>query len=279
MSVEVVHRARALVGEGPFWDGHLLHWVDIEAGEIHRLDPATGHDTALTVAGRVGCAVPAGDGWIAGLRDRVALVAADGTVRSSTLVPMPGATYRFNDGACDERGRYWTGTMDEAGALGACSLYRVDADLTVTEVLDGVSLSNGIAWSPDGRLMYYADSDAGSVDVFDFDADAGTIGNRRSFHSSQTGKPDGLCVDADGCVWLALWGGGAVVRLTPKGDVDRRVDLPVTQVTSCAFGPATTLFVTTAATGGAREELAGSIFASNVRVEGAAVHRFAGGVS
>jgi sugar lactone lactonase YvrE len=194
---------------------------------------------------------------------------------------------RVNDAKCDSRGRFWVGTMayDWQTHRGAGSLYRVDPDGSVLPALTGVSLSNGLAWSPDDATFYYVDSATQRIDQFAFDADAGRLANRRSLCTvpAQAGVPDGLTIDADGYLWLALWGGGALWRIEPlNGVVDRVITLPVTQVTSCAFGgpDLSDLYVTSAAVGLSQsalsdQPLAGGLFRIRPGVTGRPTQRFA----
>jgi len=162
---------------------------------------------------------------------------------------------RVNDGTCDRHGRFWAGTMayDEAAPAGLGKLYRLDPDLSVRTMVDGVSISNGIDWSPDDRLMYYIDSPTRRVNVFDFDLDDGAITNRRTLiHvDASVGFPDGMTVDANGDLWVAVWGGSRVVHYAPDGSERGMVRFPVSQTSSCAFGGADRrdLYVTSAARG------------------------------
>jgi len=182
----------------------------------------------------------------------------------------------MNDGRCDALGRFWAGTVgvNEHGlaAEGAGALYCLEPDGTVRRVLDGVSLSNGLDWSPDGRRLYYVDSLAGGIDAYDFDLASGELGERGRVvelgPAAETGFVDGICVDADGCLWAAVWGAGEVRRYTPAGELDRVVAVPVSQPTSCVFaGESLDVLVITSARRGLapealeREPLAGSVFA------------------
>jgi sugar lactone lactonase YvrE len=178
---------------------------------------------------------------------------------------------RPNDGRVDSRGRFWIGTMalDEQPSTG--SLYRADLEAEpprIVRMLAGVTISNGIDWSPDDDLMYYADSPTRRVDVFDWDPEPGMISQRRPFVTLGRGEgvPDGLCVDADGHVWVALWGGSAVRRYRPDGTLVQEVRLPVTRVTSCAFGGSNLdeLLITTAAGGLNQEQLAAQPMAGGI---------------
>ena len=252
--VEVVLDARAELGEGPRWDPgeQRLLWVDIMAGRVHAFRPDKGACRNVGVGKPVGALAGARDGSLV-------LAVADGFARldfksgATTMLAAVEADRpqnRMNDGACDPAGRFWAGTMalDESPGQGA--LYRLDPDLTVHTMVTSVTISNGIDWSLDGRRMYYVDSPTRRIDVFDFDGPAGAITNRRPFAAipEDAGIPDGLTVDADGFVWLALWGGAALRRYAPDGTLERTVPLPVSHPTSCAFGGAALdeLYVTSA---------------------------------
>ncbi|WP_406460105.1 SMP-30/gluconolactonase/LRE family protein [Streptomyces sp. NBC_01622] len=252
MTYEVAVRAEATLGEGPTWDaaaGRLI-WIDILGSRVHTYDPATGARTVRVTEQHVGAAKPrVGGGLVLNLRDGVGLVDPDGEFRWLHREPVPGR--RANDAAVAPDGALWAGTMryDEAACGGTLS--RITGDGSVRLVLDDVAVSNGTGWSPDGRLMYYIDSPTRRIDVFEY-AD-GRVSKRRRFAEVEAGAgfPDGLTVDADGCVWVALWGGSAVRRYTPDGELERVVSLPVPLVTACAFGGAdlTDLYVTTARVG------------------------------
>jgi sugar lactone lactonase YvrE len=279
----VTDAAPALLGESPVWDaarGELV-WVDIDRGLVHRR-LANGAERCVDVGQPVGCAVPrAGGGLALALRDGFALLpAAGGSPRLVAPVEPHRSDTRMNDGACDSRGRLWAGSMSLAGDTRTAALYRLDADLAVTCVLPGVSVSNGIGWSPDDRLMYHVDTPRRRIDVYEFDAASGAIGNRRAAIAvaPEDGRPDGLTVDAEGGIWVALWGGGAVQRYTPEGRLDARLELPARQVTSCCFGDPdlATLYVTSASRGAEHEPLAGSLFACNPGVHGLPATPFAG---
>ncbi|MBQ0830214.1 SMP-30/gluconolactonase/LRE family protein [Streptomyces tagetis] len=255
--------AAAELGEGPVWDpatGTLL-WVDVLGSRVHTLDPATGRRTVRTTDQHIGAVLPrAGGGLVLCLRDGVFLLDPDGTPRPLHRDPVPGR--RANDAAVAPDGSLWAGTMRYDEAPGGGTLSRITGDGTVTTVLDDVTISNGIGWSPDGRRMYYVDTPTRRIDVLDHEA--GRVGGRRPFAVVEEGAgyPDGLTVDAEGCVWLALWDGAAVRRYTPDGRLDRVVRLPVPLVTSCAFGgpDLTDLYVTTARVGlTAPHPLAGSL--------------------
>jgi sugar lactone lactonase YvrE len=268
---EVAVRAYATLGEGPTWDPHAqrLIWVDILGSRVHTYDPVSGHRTVMATEQHVGAAKPrAGGGLVVNLRDGVGLYGPKGPEGSGEPFrwlhrePVPGR--RANDAAVAPDGSLWFGTMryDEAPRGGTLS--RLAPDGTVRTILDDVAVSNGTGWSPDGRLMYYIDSPTRRIDVFDVSGDDQLPFNRRQLVAIEEGAgfPDGLTVDADGCVWVALWDGGAVRRYSPSGELDRIVELPVSRPTACAFGGAdlTDLYITTARTGlDAPHPLSGSL--------------------
>ena len=214
MESELVVRTRAEVGEGPIWDPgtETLVWVDITGSAVHRFDPATGRDECMDVGIDVGAvAVRASGGLVMAAADGFRSLEADGSQMVLAEVEADDPTMRMNDGKCDRHGRFWAGTMayDEAAPAGLGKLYRLDPDLSVRVMVDGVSISNGIDWSPNDRLMYYIDSPTRRVDVFDFDLDDGAISNRRTLIEvdASLGFPDGMTVDANGDLWVAVWGG------------------------------------------------------------------------
>lgn len=271
MDVELAVRARAQLGEGPRWDASArrLLWVDIDGCALHLFDPASGDDRAIALGARVGAAAPVDDGRIlVALADRLALLAlADESLH--TLVPLPhDERFRCNDGACDARGRFWIGTMELESAPRAAALYRFDG--TLARVVDGVTLSNGIGWTPDSARMYYVDSPEQRVDAFDFDLAAGRLGERRPFVEidRDDGTPDGLAVDDEGGLWLALYGGGCIRRYDAHGRLDGVLPIPADNVTACCFGDdGRSLYVTTAAPDG-------NVYVADVGVGGRPAHPF-----
>jgi sugar lactone lactonase YvrE len=186
----------------------------------------------------------------------------------------------MNEGGCDPDGRFWCGSMAYDQAPGRGALYRLDPDGAVRRILDGVTISNGLDWSPDGSLAYYDDTATHRVDVFDYDRVTGLTARRPFVRLPDDGNPDGLTVDAEGGVWVALFGGGAVHRYTPAGALDVVVEVPTAQVTACTFGGPRLdeLFVTTSREGMAADDdpLAGALFRAEVGVPGLPVREFAG---
>ncbi len=282
--VERVLRARARLGEGPVWDEatETLPWIDILDHRVHRFDPATGGDEAWDVGEVVGCVWPARDGrLLVALRRRVALLdPATGALEMVAEIDLGGGD-RLNDGACDARGRFWIGSIsrEEGGA----ALWRVDPDGSVRRMEAGLTVSNGVGWSPDGVTMYLTDSPAQTIHAYDFDTDAGTLSGKRVFVDvkGEDGFPDGLAVDAEGGVWSARFAGGCVVRYAPDGRETHRVAVPAPKSTSCAFGGPTfrDLYVTTASVGLSEEEIAaafdsGDLFRFRPDVPGLAITPF-----
>ncbi|MFF4830242.1 SMP-30/gluconolactonase/LRE family protein [Streptomyces sp. NPDC001315] len=277
---EVAVLAEATLGEGPTWDaatGRLI-WLDILGSRIHTYDPASGRRTVRTTEQHVGAVkLREGGGLVLNLRDGVALLDPDDSFSWLHHAPVPGR--RANEAAVAPDGSLWAGTMRYDEALGGGTLSRVTGDGEAEVILDDVTVSNGTGWSPDGRLMYYIDSPTRRVDVFDHDN--GRVTNRRPLTEIEDGAgyPDGLTVDADGCVWVALWDGGAVRRYTPSGDLDRVIDLPTPRTTACTFGgpDLTDLYITTARTGlSAPSALAGSLLVVPGAGKGLPQRAFAG---
>ena len=282
---ELVLDARAGLGEGPSWDavsGRLI-WVDIFACEVHRFDPATGRDEVFPVERPVGAAVPRAGGGIVVCRQGgiAALDPATGGLEELVAIDADRPEMMLNDAKCDAAGRLFAGTLDVDETPEQGSLYRIDADLGLTRVLDRATCSNGIGWSPDGGTMYYVDSSIRRVDVLDYDPGAGSPSNRRGFLRLEgVPQPDGLCVDVEGHVWVAFWDGWCVRRYRPDGTVDREVPLPVERVTSCCFGgpELADLYITTASPDepDPRQPQAGGLFRLRPGVRGQPTHAFAG---
>jgi sugar lactone lactonase YvrE len=246
-----------MLGEGPVWDDRSgrLHWVDIPAGLVHRYSPDDGSDAVFDVGQPVGSlGLGADGGLVVALRDGFGLVPAGAKrVERVIRVEQTVAANRMNDGRCDPAGRFWAGTMSSEEEPGAGSLYRlaqVGDALVARRMLGGLTVANGIDWSVDGRLMYYIDSPTQRIDVFDFDAATGAISNRRVFAQipKADGVPDGMVVDAEGGVWVALFGGGRLRRYTPAAQIVQEIEVPVTLVTSATFGgpDLRDLYITTA---------------------------------
>jgi sugar lactone lactonase YvrE len=287
-TVELVLDARAELGEGPIWDAdrHRLLFVDIMRGEVHAFDPDSGTQRVLQLGrtvGAVACTVR-GD-WVVAAGLGFARVAPDTGAVTSIAEVSDRTDLRMNDGYVDPAGRFWAGTLSLARKSGQGALYRLDPDGTVRTMLAPVTTSNGIDWSPDGRLMYFADTGTRRVDVFDFEPLRGQITGRRPFvdFAEDAGRPDGVVVDAEGGVWVGLWRGWGVRRYRPDGRLDATIDVPAALVTKCAFGGPRLdeLYITTASIDLTPDErraqpLAGGLFRASPGVRGQAPRRFAG---
>jgi sugar lactone lactonase YvrE len=255
MEARCIADVKAVLGEGPIWVAReqALYWVDIKGSKIFRL--ADGEDlTVWPTPFRVGSLAPwAAGGFIAGTDRGFARVDPEKNLFELLLDPEPERpNNRFNDGKVDRAGRFWAGTMDDTEAEASGALYRVDSELEWTRADDGYRVTNGPAFSPDGRTMYHSDSARQVIYAFDLDED-GNPSNRREFarFGGGDGYPDGMTVDSEGCLWSAFWDGWCVRRFSPSGECIQQVELPVQKPTSCAFGgPALDrLYVTSASIG------------------------------
>jgi sugar lactone lactonase YvrE len=263
MPAELLLDARLELGEGPAWDAEagVLHFVDIHAGDIHTFIPATGAHRTVNLHEPVGCLAPARrGGLILALRSGFAfldspLLPGEGPGVKSITNPEPGLpSNRFNDGKCDPRGRFLAGTMDDAEQEASGSLYSYSPDGTLKTLLTGLRISNGLTWSPDGGTFYFIDTPTRTVMAYDYNLDTGDIANPRPVVRvpPEMGWPDGMTSDAEGMLWIALWGGAQVTRWDPRtGGLLAAYPLPVLNVTSCCFGGAdlTDLYVTSARKG------------------------------
>jgi sugar lactone lactonase YvrE len=287
LDAEIAVPAQCELAEGPVWDADrgLLRWVDIPRGQVHALDPVSGARSSFGTGQPVGTVGLTRDGGlILALAGGFALSGPAGQdLRPFGDFSVDRSVTRFNDGKPGPWGSFWAGTMAVPEDSGyPCSLYQLSADGDVTQLFGDVGLSNGLDWTDDRRVFYYSDSHTG-VDVFDTDPDTGALGARRRFTEVSGGVPDGLTLDAEGCLWLAVWGSSELRRYTPDGRLDTVVKLPVTQVTSAAFGGAdlSTLYITTARENFTPADLAaqphaGDIFACTPGVTGRPPYLFGG---
>jgi sugar lactone lactonase YvrE len=251
---QIAFDVSAGLGEGALWDwrGGLLISVDILVGRLLVSDPRDGSTRSIEVGQPVSAAMLRGERELV-LAVRDGFWSLDlGTEATTGLVDVEAdrPANRMNDGACDVRGRCFAGTMAFDTTPGAGSLYRLDPDLSVLTMVDGLSISNGIGWSPSGRSMYHIDTPTLGIDAYDFDAATGLPSERRRLVDTAPdwGSPDGLAVDAEGGIWVAFWDGAAVRRFDPAGALTAAIDLPVPRPTRPAFGGADLdqLYVTTA---------------------------------
>ena len=289
LTAECVLDAKAILGEGPVWRAETndLVWVDIESGEVSCFDPFLGHNKSWKVGEKVGLAVPALNGDLI-LGMTIGLVRLD--LQSGNISPIIDpekecVNNRFNDGKVDPKGRLWAGTMglDEAPNVG--SLYRLNSNLSIEKLFGDVSISNGMAWTADQKSFYYIDSPTRQIAVFDCDMDSGTVSNRRlAFELPEgMGYPDGMCIDNEGMLWVALWQGWGVGRFDPSGELLSKIEIPVERVTSCCFGGQNwdELYITTASrdldqSGKLEQPLAGGVFRCKPNVSGPPTNLFLG---
>ena len=293
MDIECVVDSRSQLGEGAVWDvdDQALYWVDIVGGLVHRFDPATGTNDGVDLGEPVGClAVRAGGGLV--VAAKTGFYAVDMATGAKSPIGDPEADRpenRFNDGSTDMQGRFWAGTMKDGGEPARQGrFYRLDPDLSVTPWLGDIFTTNGLAFSPDGRTMYFSDSNPSVQTIWacDYDIDDGTPTNQRDFFDARqvAGRCDGGTVDADGCYWMAGVGGWQVVRITPAGKIDRIVDMPVERPSKPMFGGpnldvlyVTTIGVDLTSADVGKQPQAGSLFAiTGLGVQGVAQVRFAG---
>jgi len=287
MEAKHVLGSQNMIGEGPVWNEEegALYWVDIGKATINRFWPQSGDSETFQLDAPVG---------VFAFRERGGLITAgsagfglwnpgDETLEPITDPERDNPDSRFNDGKVDRGGRFWAGTMTMQGAVSA--LYRMDPDLSVHKMESGLTISNGIGWSPDDRTMYFVDSMRYVIYAYDFDLEAGEMANRRSFVTvdESYGIPDGLTVDVEGYVWCAFYGTSRVTRFDPQGGIDAEVTLPVSQPTSCIFGGPdyTDLYVTSAWNGLPEEQreaepMAGDLFVIKTDVPGRPEPAFAG---
>lgn len=274
MTPDVVVATESLLGEGSTWDARRqrLLWLDVDGLVLHQLD-GDGNHTSVPLDRRVSAVVPDVDGGlvaVAGLT--IAHIDESGRLGETIASLPPDGDGLANDARCDPTGRLWTGTVDRSGE-GKGGLFRVADDGSIEQVRSGIALSNGIDWSPDGHTCYYVDSLAHCIETIHLGVDGLPTHSEPLVHIDAI--PDGLSVDADGAVWVALWDGGAIHRYTPDGRLDRVVEVPGGFITNCAFGgpDLTTLFITTARGGLPDDQLrahphAGALFALDVGISG-----------
>ena len=286
---ELVVEKRTLVGEGSLWDPQekVLYWIDILSHELYIWDPATRTNRTIPTAQAIGTVVKrARGGLVVALHNGFAYLDLD--TEKITPITDPERTVpanRFNDGKCDPAGRFWAGTMAFDCDVDAGALYCLDTDGTVTERLRPVTISNGIVWTADTQTMYYICTRANTVRAFDYDVDSGAIDNERVVITNQgEGGFDGMSIDAEDKLWVAVYGGWAVRRYDPTtGGLMRELRLPFECVTSCAFGGEglDELYVTSAVQGfdAAKldeQPLAGCLVKVDPGVQGVAAFSYAG---
>jgi len=273
---------KAELGEGPAWDAArgLLSWVDIYAGHLHIYDPVSGEDHAHELGVLLGCAAPTRSGkLVLGLCDGLATFELATAQLAYLVRPEPHLpNNRFNDGKCGPDGRFLAGTMDQGEKANTGSLYSLDPNGTLKTLVGGVGISNGLAWSPDHKTLYYIDTPTRSVAAYDYDLASGEIANRRVVVNvpAEFGWPDGMTSDRQGRLWVALWGGAALSVWEPgTGQLVERIPIPAKNVSSCVFGGSdgNQLYVTSARKGLSQTDLTaypatGGLFRLETDVEG-----------
>jgi sugar lactone lactonase YvrE len=287
LQVEDVLTARARLGECPVWDAErgLLSWVDVYNHRVHQFSPATGRDRYFEAGDAVtALALTADARLLVALRDRLALLDPDsGEIEELYRFDLGHADTRLNDGKCDARGRFWVGSISTNP--GEAALYRYDPDGSIRVMETGLTISNGLGWSPDGKWFYLTDSPKRVIYAYRFDLESGSISDRRVLVdlTGETVEPDGLAVDGAGHLWSALWNGWGLVCFDSEGRELERKRLPVQRPTSLTFGGAalTDLYVTSATVGLSQAEVqrgicAGDLFRITTDVRGLPTHRFAG---
>ncbi|KYC38367.1 gluconolaconase [Scytonema hofmannii PCC 7110] len=257
--------ARARLGESPVWDAtqKLLYWVDIYNYRVHQFNPVTGQNSFFDVGDVVGCVALAGaNRLIMAQRDRLAFLNTHtGEITPIIQVEADKPSNRFNDGKCDPQGRFWFGSMSQEKSQ--ASLYRYDPDNSLHLMETGLTVSNGLGWSPNEKVFYLTDSEQQKIYAYDFDAPTGKISNRRIFVDLTKAPffPDGLTVDSEGHIWSAMWEGGCVIRFDSTGKEILRVKFPVKSPTNCTFvgEDLKLLYITTASVGLSQAEIDKSV--------------------
>jgi L-arabinonolactonase len=276
------------LGEGPVWDvqEQAFYWLDIRGCLVRRYDWSSGRTQSWTLPEMVGSlAIRERGGLLLAMRSSISFFDPATGALERVAAPEAGReNMRFNDGKCDRQGRFWAGTMNDVVREPSGTLYRLDPQRGCVAQFNGLRTPNSLAWSPDGRIMYFADSRSQVIHAYPYEPATGELGAPRVFHTVEPPAiPDGATVDAEGFVWSALYGGSRVVRIAPDGRVDRTIELPVEQPTSCQFaGPnLDVLFITTARQRLTQEQLAqqplaGALLAADVGVRGLPETRYRG---
>jgi len=289
MKPDCIVASRNTLGEVPLWSAKedVLYWIDVRRPALYAYRPADASVRSWEFQEPVGsyCLRAKGGMLLAMKSGLFAFDQATGNLERLFDPEPEHPNNRLNDGKCDRQGRFWVGSMNDGDRLPTGSLFMIDLDLSCHRALQGITIPNSLAWSPDGRTMYFSDTPTLRIMAYDYDPASGTLSGERQFAdlSSHPGRPDGSTVDIDGCLWNAEVRGSRVVRYTPNGKVDRIIELPVSGATSCAFGGVDmrTLYITTATQRLseqelAQEPLAGGLFAVDAGVAGLAETPFMG---
>lgn len=290
IQAKLEYQMDAHLGEGPVWDEtrQKLWWVDILSGKLHKYNPAASRNSSVDLGEHIGAAVLCNNGGLV-LALKSGFYFFNEKTGEKTPVTDPESHLpknRFNDGKCDPAGRFWAGTLSYNLVKGAGSLYCLNPDLTVEKKLTGITISNGLAWNSLGDRFFFIDTPTGKISSFRYDKESGDITNRSviTHIDEKAGYPDGMTIDAEDKLWVALYGGGKIIRINPEtGGVEFEVRLPVPRPTSCTFGGngLNELYITTCREHMNREDLkkypeSGSLFRVKLPFRGFPVNRFAG---
>lgn len=290
--LELVLDARAMLGEGPCWDDRTgkLYWLDILDKSVHVFTPETGEDIRLDMGQQVGCiGLCESEGAVVGLEDGLYMLDTASGDLSKLVDPEPELPEnRCNDGKSDPAGRFWVGSLSmaesDSGPAAVAALYRVEPSGKFEKMRDGITISNGLAWTADNRVMYYIDTPTHKITAFDYDIATGAISNDRTVVTipESEGSPDGMTIDTEGFLWVGLWAGWKVARYNPQnGKCVETVPVPAANVTCCTFGGAKLdeLYITTARItvdeGDERQPHAGGLFCIRTGARGTKTFRFA----
>lgn len=284
MESQPITSIKSQLGEGPFWHNNALYWVDILSKKIYRYFPTEDETEEMRLDQYIGALAPRKKGgFVLALKNGFYFLDKFNGVLTPIINPEKDKPdNRFNDGKCDAQGRFWAGTMALDGSPNQGALYMLDKNCRIYKKYSPATISNGICWSSDDRFMYYIDTPTHQVLVFDFDLATGEIKNPQPIITinQKDGSPDGMTIDANDCLWIALWGGSAVVCYNPKtAKLLHKIDLPVSQVSSCSFGGSNLdeLYITTASIGLTEQEpLAGRLFKIKLSVKGFPTNSFTG---
>jgi len=284
-SVELAFRINSCVGEGPLWDdrSRTLFWIDVLEGKVFNFNPITQKNAEIEIGKHVGAiALTDANEIVAAARDEIVSVDLSNSSITSLIRVINNERFRFNDGRVDAKSRFVVGSMGYEPKLGTAALYSITLPKKIDTVLENVGLSNGLCWSQDNNKFFYIDTLTSQIAEYSYDLETGQVSNRRTvitFDTSQ-GSPDGMTIDREGNLWVAFWGGGCVRRISPMGQIISEIPLPVSRVTSAAFGGENfnRLFITTASyllseQELAREPLAGSLFVLETDTQGFPEHR------
>lgn len=288
LRAELLYEFPALLGEGALWDHltQLFYWVDIDGRQLHIYNLEYGVMESFELPSKVGTVVPYnGYEVVVALEDGAHFFnIKNETLRPLTLIDQQGKDVRFNDGKCDPSGRFWVGTMHSACKEPIGNLYRIDHDGTVHEMLNGITISNGIVWNKAKDNMYYIDTPTGQIVAFNYNDNNGSISKKKVVVEidEALGSPDGMTIDENDNLWVGMWNGNAVLCFDSQtGEILKRVEVPAHNVTACAFsGPdLDMLFITTSSNDMTKEEkqqypLAGSLFYVKTGVRGVESHHF-----